>query len=299
MRVGGFEITVIDDTGKILDEEIIDGKNYLVSEPGRVYHVNIGVYRDPNTQKFPAQFLRFGLYIDGADVQYWKRLDLSNDADLPKELHIPVCSKFWGFKKNANELKSFMFSKATSNGSVETNKPAVLPADRRGTIRVVIYEARIVGGTFHNQNNPRNLAMDGASSSNKPLEQASVVTSTGDAVSSEKEKFIPLERWENISGTPLKTIDIHYHDRSTLNLLKQTARFKRPEIVESVASSSHSTIDEHSSAKRPRSQEENTPAEDEEEVSEGVAIIRRKVEVPLLDLTDDDVGPVWTTTSIT
>jgi hypothetical protein len=296
MRIDGFEITVIDDTGKILEEEIIDGKSYLASEPGRGYHVNIGVYRNPNTKKFPAQFLRFGLFIDGVDVQYWKRLDLSNDAELPKELHIPVCSKFWGFKQKVNELKSFMFSKAVTNGAVDATKLALPPTDRRGTIRVVIYEARIVGGTFHNQNNPRNLTVGGTSSSNKPLEQASVVTSVGDAVSSEKEKFLPLERWENCSGTPMKTIDIYYHDRNTLNLLKQTARFKRPETVAPISSNINSSVDEQASAKRPRSQED-TAAEDEEEVFEGVAIIRRKVEVPMLDLTDDDAGPVWTTTA--
>jgi hypothetical protein len=80
MREGQYEIIVLDDRDRPLTEEVISDRSFVTAQPGSSYHVKINVYRNKSGQ-FPAKYLRLGLYVDGNDVQYWKRLDLSDQSE--------------------------------------------------------------------------------------------------------------------------------------------------------------------------------------------------------------------------
>jgi hypothetical protein len=87
MREGKFELVAasIDESfGGIrpFEERSISGNTYAVAIPGQEYCVKVNIYRDENGQFAPAR-LRIGLYVDGSDVQYWKRIDLTKEHLLP------------------------------------------------------------------------------------------------------------------------------------------------------------------------------------------------------------------------
>jgi hypothetical protein len=291
MRVGLFELTVIDENGRILPEDIIDGVNYIASQEGKQYHVNVSVYRDPITKSFPAQYLRFGLFVDGIDVQYWKRLDLSNPETLPSptDYKIPVCSKFWGFKTDLNELRSFQFRKPPSSNNDEDISGANFML---GRIKLVVYEARIIKGkVFQNQEKVKSISTD-HSVGGKVLAQPSLVTEIGNVVTRETEKFIPLERWENASTVPLTTLELRYHSQSIIQLLKRVSSSE-----ERISGKKREIKDLQLGGDiTPPLPLNHTIQDGEEETAIGdgeVVIIKKKKIAPLVDLTNE-VEPVWT-----
>ncbi len=99
MRVGLYEVLLIGDNNQAFEETWIGEQCYFHAIPDRHYHVKINIYRDPNTMEFPSPYLRFGLYIDGNDVQYWKRLDLSDASLLPKDDQEPRLIPFLWFQE--------------------------------------------------------------------------------------------------------------------------------------------------------------------------------------------------------
>ena len=73
----------IKDEGRILDELKINDKHYAIANPGSEFSIKINIFRDSNN-KFPYPYIRIGLYCDGNDCNYWKRLDLSKENELPE-----------------------------------------------------------------------------------------------------------------------------------------------------------------------------------------------------------------------
>jgi hypothetical protein len=59
MRVGQYEVVLIDQDGSILQEVIILGKSYAIAIPGKEYSVKVLVYRQEG--RFPAENMRIGL----------------------------------------------------------------------------------------------------------------------------------------------------------------------------------------------------------------------------------------------
>ena len=128
------------------DEVVVGGaeKVYAVAEPGEEYAVRVNVYRDMHGEFTPPR-LRVGLYVDGVDVNYWKRIDLSCTNLLPRDTTSPVSATFWGFKKNANDIRSFVFATPTV-----INEVGQLPAlgtgyneKALGSIKVVVFPAQV------------------------------------------------------------------------------------------------------------------------------------------------------------
>jgi hypothetical protein len=158
-----------------------------------------------------------GLYVDGYDVQYWKRIDLSNNSILPSDRNSPVSSSFWGFKRDSTEIRSFVFSEPAVSDLPQHSQEMPL-----GTIKVVIYEAKVVEGYFHNnckvKTQPPNV--QSVSEGKKFWKQASVTTVAGEKVENEKEKFIALERWENVNTEPIKILQTYYHNTSMISFLR-------------------------------------------------------------------------------
>lgn len=317
MRWGNYEISILTDS-KVLNEVVLSGKTYVYSEPGKEYHVNIAVYRDPITRKFPATHLRFGLYVDGIDVQYWKRLDLSQDKDLPSDINIPVCVKFWGFKENVSELRSFVFTTPTyieENAAIPTAAETVR---QMGTLRVVIFEARVTTGDFHNQQAAKKVITQSSINGGnvKLLDQASLITGTGQQVSNTQEVFAPLQRWENLSKQPLATIDLYYHSRQMIDILSRlmgqrmaerervstysTSGKRDASVLQMDSSDDEDSENNHHKLARlstyPSSSEYGVDSR--EAVEEEVVVIQKTRVAPMLDLTDEHDTPQWSAREI-
>lgn len=333
MRSGNYDVSLIADS-VVLDEMQVDGKTYVCSEPGKEYHVMISVYRDPVTKQFPCPYLRFGLYVDGIDVQYWKRLDLSNEHDLPSDPKVPVIVKFWGFKQNVSELRSFVFTTpsydgdgtSTSSSSAAAAAPHV--QQNAGRLKIVIYEARVTTGDFNNQQAAKQIqpATTFAAGNVKLLDQASMVTSTGQRIANEKEVFAPLQRWANVSTEPLQTIELHYHSRSMLRILANLTAQKNAQA--GILNSGDDSMGDRSSRKRSLVDIESSSPKDEAvdgrgkerrlgaefdpftlnngggnnegavDADEDVVVVQKVIVAPLLDLTDDGDAPVWSSREI-
>lgn len=292
MRVGNFEVLVIAGS-RVLEDVDIAGKAYVCSEPGLEYHVSVSVYRDPATGMFPAKFLRIGLYVDGIDVQYWKRLDLSTEEDLPQDIRTPVCAKFWGFKTSESELRSFVFASPAVDGSSKAKEDEAETAPL-GTIRVDIFEALVTGGHYSNQQAAKDLpGQRHVAADAKFLKQASLITEGGAVIGQEKEKFTPLLRWTNLSRQPITSLLLLYHNRRVLNIMKQLT-------VSGSVGQKRSAVDRDDAPAAKFSRSNNNPQQIREhsEQDDEVQVVQKVIEAPMLDLSDDAIEPVWTTKAL-
>ena len=238
MRIGKFEVKLLrtDDVqsestsscsraSPYFDEVTIPSASgggdqvYVVAEPGKEYCVRINVYRDANGV-FTPKYIRVGIYVDDIDVNYWKRIDLSNESLLPTDVHVPVSASFWGFKKSADDMRGFVFAMPSVVTEL-SQLPALQPAHRAlGTIKVVIYEAKIVGGTFENRPGCHELPPGQSICEGKKFwQQASVATNAGQKLSEDREAFNPLTRWANKSPVPLATMLLNYHTQSMITCI--------------------------------------------------------------------------------
>jgi hypothetical protein len=221
MREGCYEVVLVDQDGHKLDEVVINDQFYVVALPGKEYVIKIIVHEDIN-HSYPAENLRVGLYVDGVDVQYWKRLDLSLISEKGGNATSSVHTIFHGYKKSSNDLRSFIFAKtlATSFPSSSSSSSDHINNSSFGTIKVVIYEAIQVEGVY--QNVGGKYEVPGQHSVNvdgKFYKQPSVTTMAGRNIT-ETEKFIPLLRWKNKSEIPLMTLNLFYHTQEMIQFLK-------------------------------------------------------------------------------
>ena len=224
MREGKFELVVASTNKsfsnlKPFEERFINGNVYAVATLGQEYCVKVNIYRDQNGNFTPKR-LRIGLYVDGNDVQYWKRIDLTKVHLLPTATNVPVSATFWGFKINVNDIRSFQFAatKASSNvacGIASDSKPL-------GQIHVVIYEAMVAGGTFKNKcGNHQVPTVQNIPEGKKFWEQASLSTSGGRKLPLNLEQFDELEKWINVDQkVPLHAMTLNYHTGLTLDCME-------------------------------------------------------------------------------
>lgn len=222
MREGCFEVLLVHGEGAhevSFDEFILNnGHIYASCEPGLEYTVKVNIYRDPRTGRFPANCLRVGLYCDGMDVKYWKRLDMSNPDKLPHY----VTAKFMGFKKSSQDLRAFVFSTPAIDSHNQTSAPIKGNDKQLGQIKVVFHEAVLIGGVFDNNTSVNEVptAPDLISENKKFWEQASITTTAGRKITNQKEVFVPLIKWANTSHEPCKTLLLYYHSRQVIEFLQ-------------------------------------------------------------------------------
>lgn len=119
----GLENSGINDT--IVAEEFdINDQRYAKVEGGKAFAVQVIIHKTrkngfwfKNIQECPPH-LRIGLYVDGVDVQYWKRLDAQESTAST------MSSLFWGFKDNQNTtsgLRTFNFALSKDNNGDDLN----------------------------------------------------------------------------------------------------------------------------------------------------------------------------------
>lgn len=210
MRDGQYVVELVSlDDSRVYEEQTIGSKTYVVAEPGQEYYVRIKIYRD-SQGKYPASYLRLGLYIDGYDVQYWKRVEFtdpfansnsdsnsSNSSRNNNNIHseIPVVSKFWGFKNNTSDIHSFTFAEP-----VQSLEPYRTHSKPLGSIKLVIYEAKVTTGVFNNTVKAGEIptSIGNVYEGKKFWKQASVTTTAGRLLDKTGEQFLPVVRWTKI-----------------------------------------------------------------------------------------------------
>ena len=289
MREGLFEVQLMATDGIPLAEN--DG--FIIGLPGKEYSVRIAVHRSTVTGKFPFQHpnIKIGLYIDGVDVNYWKRLDFSTMASVDiAEV------KFWGFKQNKSEVKSFTFS-TPQHISSDLLDSIVTRDQALGQLRVVFFEAMQTTEVFANAvTNCSAPQAHFVSESKRFWQQASLATCGGRYT--EKEKFNPVVRWNNISSEPAKTLVVNYHTLQMLEFMKQLDADDsfvndNPSKRNIIDLTLEDENEEKSSSVKSRRLEPREETEQDEDDGR-VTFIPVLKEVPLLDISgDDEKEHVW------
>ena len=220
MREGLYEVELVDAGGQVaFPEASVDGKTYAQAAPGHEFSVRVTVHRNPVTDMFPFQYLRLGLFIDGHDVNYWKRMDLTATTGQKS-----VSASFQGWKKNTMDLRAFQFATPALASAEEDADPqfkAEMSKKPLGQIKVVVHEAVLSNGIFENKSGFHEMpSAPKVSESKKFWQQASVTTSAGRHIESEKEKFTPLPMWKNISSTPNYEMSLNYHTSEMIQFIR-------------------------------------------------------------------------------
>lgn len=223
MRVNCYELLLVDEyDNNICDEVIINHQHYarINYKSNLEFIVKVNVYKDMKTNQYPCKYIRVGLYIDGIDVAYWKRIDTTADNTISLSCNY-ITARFLGFKKNVNDIRSFLFTiprqdTSTKSMNDEQSKPL-------GSIHVVFFEAQIEGGIYENNIGCSEVPNEDShvlNADTKFFEQASLATVGGRSIESGKEPFRPLSRWSNTSTEPLFDMTLYYHSKDILNVIQ-------------------------------------------------------------------------------
>eukprot|EP00607_Mallomonas_marina_P001126 CAMPEP_0182430514 /NCGR_PEP_ID=MMETSP1167-20130531/41281_1 /TAXON_ID=2988 /ORGANISM="Mallomonas Sp, Strain CCMP3275" /LENGTH=316 /DNA_ID=CAMNT_0024615711 /DNA_START=151 /DNA_END=1101 /DNA_ORIENTATION=+ len=201
-------------------EKKVMGKNYVVGVPGEEYIVKFILHRDANFS-YPYKLLKVGLYVDGQDVNYWKRIDTTAMSNINDE----VATIFWGFKKNTNDIRAFVFAKPPKINH-QMSQQQLSKLQPLGQIRIVVFEAKLADGIFHNQTFCQDISNPSYNhpSDEKLLSQPSITTRAGRKIDASKETFAPLQKWINCSSEPVETIIMPYHSSEMISLLLSIGR---------------------------------------------------------------------------
>ena len=283
----------IKDDGKILDEVVIDDKCYAIATPGSEFSIKVNIYRN-SFNKFPFPYIRIGLFCDGYDCNYWKRLDLSNDKDLPGF----VSARFYGFKRDTEDIRAFVFATPDTVGNNQNRNPI---RTSTGEIKVIIHEAEILGGYFDNKKSlsteiPKLATNDGDT---KFWKQASLSTIAGRRIEKNKEKFPELIKWANKSPVPSYTIQLYYHTKDMLELMQRIQLQESNLLKRKRASDQQNLIDltqdddDNDDNNDYNNDNENNDTVDDEYLE----VVKVDKEVDVLDITDE-LDPQWSTVTI-
>lgn len=297
MRQGDFEILLLDSSNNLIEEKIVDNKIYGVGEPGSEYSVVVKMYRNTNGE-FPVKSVRVGLYVDGVDVQYWKRLDTTDPSKTPAEMNLPVTATFWGFKKSNNDIRAFVFTAPKTASNEYGDEPAV--ELNLGNIKAEIFECRPVGGVFDNKSGCYEVPYaHSVQEGQKFWKQASLGT-TGGRQLANIEKFSPLIRWENVTDKPCEVIHYQYHSAGVLMALTNIADSADTASSDQADSSKRMRsegVDLGSQAKRqvtvdlcddtPKPSDDTT-ADEDVVLQQNIQEVSVSTEVAVVDLCDDD-----------
>lgn len=278
MKEGQFEILLLDENNVSFEES----EGFILGSPGREYSVCVRINRD-NFGKFPFKtpHIKVGLFIDGIDVQYWKRLDLSEIKINDK---CPAEVTFWGFKQDTQHVKAFIFALPVSKSVCNTTiKTSTSNEDSLGQVRVVFYEAQVTQEVFQNiiptsRGAPTEHVI---SESKKFWQQASLSTTCGRSV--QHDSFKPIVRWNNLYKEPSKILVVNYH---TPEMFKMMRNF---EDAPSSSSSKRVMVDLSNDCDDDKqllkSQKTKTT---EDETNEDIQIMPTIKHVPMLDISGEN-----------
>ena len=294
MREGVFELLLLVD-GEPVETVEIQGQVYAVARPGSEYTVKVNIYpKKPGV--FGFRYLRLGLFIDGVDVNYWKRVDFTALSDTPKSKDEPISVFFYGFSKTQTEMTSFVFATPSPPSSSSSSNLSTTENSSLGNIVLVVYEADVSSGTHANVSKSVTLSDTSVNDDTKLWRRPSVTTTAGKSLVG-KETFQPLGKWINKSKTPMKSITLKYHTKEMLNVLQHLSK--------------DFSFKEDDSKKRKLEEMKNNASADQDfsfrglegqsiKLNNDIVCVPVVKEIPMLDLTtiDDDestAGLQWTT----
>ena len=314
-KSGCFEVILIRGEGaheSVIEERTVGGNVYAIAQPDLEYSVKINIYKDRKTKQFPVPYLRIGLYCDGVDVNYWKRVDLSEPTTLPEY----VSAKFQGFQRTTEDIRTFKFATPGFDSvSSDASKQKVKTDDKPlGAIRVVFFEATVVGGVYENKGTVNQIpGIEIITGDRKFWQVASVTTTAGRRLDDrEKETYSPLMRWTNKTSDPMKEMVLKYHQSHVLDFIEHLSQNDNSNNNNSSGNkrgSNDDNIDIKFEDKKRKSVGDNKNKssaadtkkpkrrviEDDDDDDDEIQALPTPVKfVPLLDLTDDDATPAWT-----
>ena len=230
MKFGPYELMAyFRSNNEPMEEKRLNNVEYLVAVPNMEYYIKVIIHRNEEG-KFPMEHARISLIVDGTDVNYWKRLDMSAATLIANNTEDSVSATFWGFKKSESEILAFVFNnKLAASSSSSTNS---LTKSNIGQIKVEIFEAEVLNAVISNISGclevPTGATLPGSNSSaNTKFWTAPSVATVGGSNLNNIEKFIPLPKWENkphpVTGSrndPLVTLELKYHTEELCNTLE-------------------------------------------------------------------------------
>jgi hypothetical protein len=296
MRFGSVTVKLKSDQCE-LEEVLVKGKNFVVAKPGKEYTIHVTFHREGDG--FFSLFkntglVRVGVYVDGVDAGYWKRLDLN-----AQNTNSSASVTFYGFKMNTSDIRAFTFADVHAVSDMNLNRSKINNASL-GKIRVVIYESIPIEGVFDNRSGSQALLLTNTIDSERKFwEQASVSTSAGRSMHG-VETFQAVKRWKSAQTSPDLDITLLYHTRKLLSILETTEekpRLKRQ--AEDTLSSSASkqkksepidlavdaNLNEGEGADSENSGKDSDPKEIKNDViDDEIEIIPVIKEIPMLDV---------------
>lgn len=297
MRIGLFEVKVELLPGNIeILEKVIDGKFYASAQLGSEYLVRINIYANVDG-KYPCNFFRIGVYVDGNDVKYWKRIDTTKASPLS------IGTNFLGFKVDSTEIKAFVFA-APNNNLISPGYTS--GKFSCGEIKVVIYEAELSNGIFENNTGTTFPIQASTDESQKFYKQASVVTSCEGRTLNAAEKFVPIVRWKNKYSEPMATLILNYHTTEMINLLammhsassngeskESSSKRDRESVLVNLVDESDEEKERLKREKRSKMAVTVTSAHVEGGGDEDEVVALRMIkEIPMVDLTSTEHGAI-------
>lgn len=275
MRNGWLEVVMASPDGQrpYAEAEVPagSGARYTAVNPGDEYCILVTVYRDEQG-KFPANFWRVGLYVDGHDVNYWKRVD-STSVTAATEF---VTTVFWGFKKGGDDMRQFKVARASQ--SATSSAACAQNSSVGGKITAIVHAAEVTTGVFNNVGKTIEIPTDSNISDKQKFYSLPSAVTVGGKRARDKEVFLPLSRWRNISDEPLQTITLLYHTQEMLNAISAIGTATATTAVVNEAP----LIVDNS----------NLTDDGEIEILPVVKII------PILDLTEDDASTAWSVKAV-
>ena len=209
MRVGQFEIALKMGDATLPETQI--GKHtYAQAESGGEYVVRVQVYRN-DQGTFPAHHMRIGVYVDGQDVQYWKRLDTTATSTDS------ISCLFHGFKRGNDDLRAFVFEPPMESDIADHSQLE----SAMGTIRVEIFEAIPAEGVFHNISRKYEVPSKATVPLDRKFHSAPSITTVGGRNISTAETFAPVKRWINKDPQhPMAVLVLRYHTAGVIASLQ-------------------------------------------------------------------------------
>ena len=221
MRDRDIEVLVmqVGSNKSAFSEKTVNDVTYaLIPSAGCEYIVRIILHRNKYTQFFPfedvpCQCLKVGLYIDGIDCGYYKRVSYSKA--LPHH-HSTVACEFTGFRTEGNRVRAFVVSNTIGSSDMNINESST--SNNVGNIKVTFNMAKATENVFENRSTSREVP--GASklvdNNQKYFKQAKYSTGAGRTLNM---SFTTTKQWVNINSLPDKTITMKYQKTDIIEAL--------------------------------------------------------------------------------
>lgn len=221
MRVGLFELELVNETHEPYPERVIGNRTYVEGVANSSYHVKATVYKDKDGA-FPAGYLRVGLIIDGKELFQTRKLDLKRHLQHHKDEE-SVTRFFFGFPKALNVYQSFLF-----NVPEMCSDANITPNLQLGSVQMVVEEAQPTGNM-----RPMIYTVDSELPEHQRIRedkdfrlQASLGTAAGKVVvesrnnASSQRAEVMSEKWVSLGKLPQASLRLCYHSAAMLDFLE-------------------------------------------------------------------------------